>query len=137
MTSRRRFLLGTTAAALSGLATATRAQTLNKTTRIVVGAAAGGGTDVIARLVAEKLRGSYAPAVIVDNRPGANGQIAVDLVKGGDADGSNMLITPDFRMTVFPHSHRKLNYDPLRDFAPVAICSKGGLTLPAQRADTD
>ena len=131
MTSRRRFILGAGAAALSGTSLSSLAQTLTKTTRIVVGAAAGGGTDVIARLVAEKMRGAYAPAVIVDNRPGANGQIAVDLVKGGDADGSIMLFTPDFRMTVFPHSHRKLNYDPLKDFAPVAICSKGALALTA------
>jgi len=99
--------------------------------RIVVGAAAGGGTDIIARMVAERLRGSYAPAVIVDNRPGANGQIAVDLIKGGEADGSLLLLTPDFRMTVFPHSHRKLSYDPVKDFAPVAICARSAMALSA------
>ncbi|MSQ73863.1 MAG: twin-arginine translocation signal domain-containing protein [Betaproteobacteria bacterium] len=135
MPTRRRFLVhsaaGTAAAALTGFASGTLAQAGNKTVRIIVGAAAGGGTDVIARLIAERLRGSYAPAVIVENRPGANGQIAVDLVKNGDADGSLILFTPDFRMTVFPHSHRKLSYDPVRDFAPVAICAKSTLAVSA------
>lgn len=135
MPSRRRFLFSVTAstaaAALAGVAPSVLAQAGGKPARIIVGAAAGGGSDVIARLLAEKLRGSYAPSVIVDNRPGANGQIAVDLIKGGESDGSLMLLTPDFRMTVFPHSHRKLSYDPLRDFVPVAICSKSAMALSA------
>ena len=131
MPSRRRFLADAAATAvIAGVAPAVLAQA-EKTVRVIVGAAAGGGTDIIARMVAERLRGRYAPAVIVDNRPGANGQIAVDLIKGGEADGSLVLLTPDFRMTVFPHSHRKLSYDPVKDFAPVAICAKTAMAVSA------
>jgi tripartite-type tricarboxylate transporter receptor subunit TctC len=97
--------------------------------RIVVGFPAGGGTDVLARLLAEKLRGHYAPAVIVENRPGAAARLATEYVKNSDADGSVLLFTPDFPMTVYPHSYKTLSYDPIKDFAPVAPCAKSMLTL--------
>ena len=91
----------------------------------------GGGTDVIARLIGEKLRGSFAPAVMVENRVGASGRIAVDLVRSSEADGHTLLFTPDFLMTVYPHSFKKLAYDPLRDFAPVATASRSTLAISA------
>ena len=133
MQSRRRFLAASAAGlatTLSGLSPQAFAQQ-GKTVRIVVGFPAGGGTDVIARLIAEKLRGSYAPAVIVENRVGAAGRIGIDYVKNSDPDGNTMLFTPDFLMTVYPHSFRKLGYDPLRDFTPVATCAKSMLTITA------
>lgn len=131
MRSRRRFLSAAVAGLAAGFSSRSFPQAIGKTVRVIVGFPAGGGTDVIARLIAEKLRGSYAPSVIVENRVGAAGRIAVDYVKNADPDGSVMFFTPDFIMSVYPHSYRKLGYDPIRDFAPVAIGAKSMLALCA------
>ena len=107
------------------------AQATAKALRVVVPFPPGGGTDVLARLIADKMRGVYSSTVIVDNRPGAAGRIAVEYVKTGDADGSLLLFTPDFLMTVYPHSYKKLSYDPMRDFVPVATIAKSQLAMCA------
>jgi tripartite-type tricarboxylate transporter receptor subunit TctC len=95
---------------------------------------AGGGTDVLARIVADKLRGSYAPAVVVENRVGASGRTGVEAVKNAEPDGTTLLFTPDFLITVYPHSFRKLAYDPVADFAPVAMVARSQLALAASPA---
>jgi tripartite-type tricarboxylate transporter receptor subunit TctC len=110
------------------------AQTLSKPVRVIVPFPAGGGTDVLARIVAEKLRGTYAPSVIVENRVGASGRTGVEAVKNAEPDGTTLLFVPDFLMTVYPHSFRKLSYDPLADFAPVAIVARSQLALAAGSA---
>jgi tripartite-type tricarboxylate transporter receptor subunit TctC len=122
------------AASAGLLATATSipnalAQVLKKSVHIIVGFPAGGGTDVIARILADRLRGPYAAAVVVENKPGAAARIAVEYVKNAEADGSVMLFTPDFPITVYPHSFRSLNYDPLRDLTPVSPAAKSMLTF--------
>jgi tripartite-type tricarboxylate transporter receptor subunit TctC len=113
------------------LATAAGAQVVSKPVRVIVPFPAGGGTDVLARIIAEKLRGTYAPSVIVENRVGASGRTGVEAVKNAEPDGSTLLFVPDFLMTVYPHSFKKLSYDPLTDFAPVAIVARSQLALAA------
>ncbi|MGD9919887.1 MAG: Bug family tripartite tricarboxylate transporter substrate binding protein [Pseudorhodoplanes sp.] len=108
---------------------AARAQVIQQTTRVVIPFPAGGSTDTLARILADKLKGVYAPTTIVENKVGAAGRIAVEYVKNAEADGSVMLFTPDFLMTVYPHSFRSLNYDPLRDFTPVATVAKSALCM--------
>jgi len=128
MISRRRFLAGCVAGAASpGLLAETTAAPL----RIIVPFPAGGGTDVLARLLADKLRGNYSPSVTVENRVGASGRTAVEAVKAAAPDGSTVLFTPDFLMTVYPHSFRELSYDPLADFAPIALVARSGLAVAA------
>jgi tripartite-type tricarboxylate transporter receptor subunit TctC len=124
----RRTVLAASAAAAIGAVRA-QAQTLRKTVHIVVGFPAGGATDLIARILAERLRGRYAAAVIVENKPGGAARVAVDYVKNAEADGSEFLFTPDFPITVYPHSFRSLSYDPLRDLVPVAPASRSTLTF--------
>jgi tripartite-type tricarboxylate transporter receptor subunit TctC len=126
--TRRQFLITAGALALSRQALA---QTTAKPVRIVVPFPAGGGTDVLARIVAEKLRGNYAPSVIVENRVGASGRTGVEAVKNAEPDGTTLLFTPDFLMTVYPSSFRKLSYDPLADFVPIALIARSGLALAA------
>ncbi|TMH70496.1 MAG: extra-cytoplasmic solute receptor [Betaproteobacteria bacterium] len=128
MISRRTLLLAGGAIALSAKGWA---QTTQKTVRIVVPFPAGGGTDVLARIVADKLRGNYAPAAIVENRVGASGRTGVEAVKNAEPDGSTLLFTPDFLMTVYPHSFKRLSYDPLKDFTPIALVARSGLALAA------
>jgi len=128
MISRRRLLLAAGAAAFSSKS---GAQTTKKTLRIVVPFPAGGGTDVLARIVAEKLKDNYAPAVIIENKVGASGRTGVEAVKNAEPDGSTLLFTPDFLMTVYPHSFKKLSYNPLTDFAPVQLVARSGLALAA------
>src|SRR5262249_53865233 len=82
----------------------------------------------IARILADRLRGAYASTVLVENKAGAAARIAVEYVKNADPDGSVMLFTPDFPITVYPHSFRTLNYDPIRDFTAVAPAAKSMLT---------
>jgi len=128
MISRRRLLLAAGAAAFSSKS---GAQTTKKTLRIVVPFPAGGGTDVLARIVAEKLKDNYAPAVIIENKVGASGRTGVEAVKNAEPDGSTLLFTPDFLMTVYPHSFKKLSYNPLTDFVPVQLVARSGLALAA------
>ena len=108
-----------------------QAQALSKPVRVIVPFPAGGGTDVLARIVAEKLRASSGSAVIVENRVGASGRTGVEAVKNAEPDGATLLFTPDFLMTVYPHSFRRLSYDPVADFAPVAIVARSQLALAA------
>jgi len=129
MQSRRQLLAASAAwLAVPPLLSRACAQTLAKPARIIVGFAAGGGTDIVARLIAEAIRGPYASTVIVENKPGAAARAAIEYVKNAEPDGSVMLITPDFPMTVYPFSFRTLNYDPVRDFAAVAPVTRSMLT---------
>lgn len=90
---------------------------------IIVGFPAGGSTDVVARFLADKLRGSYADTMMVDNKPGAAARIAQDHLKQAPADGSVICLTPAATLTLYPHVFRKLNYRN-EDFIPVTpICS--------------
>src|SRR6202795_4915157 len=97
-----------------------RAKTVDKVVHIIVGFPAGGGTDIVARVLAQALGGVYAASIIVENKPGASARLAVEYVKNAPADGSVMLFTPDFPMTLYPHSFKSLSYDPLKDFTPVS-----------------
>ncbi len=120
----RRHLLAAAALASFVFATLTplaQAQTaIDKPARIVVGFPPGGSSDVVARLLADQLRGSYAPTVIVENKAGAGGRIGALAVKAGDADGSQFLLTPASILTIYPHVYKKLGYDALADFTPVS-----------------
>lgn len=127
MMNRRQILANAAVAALSGLV-GTRhalAQLVQKTARIVVGFPAGGTTDVLARVLAEKLRGGWAPTVIVDNRAGAAGRIALTNANGNDTDGSVAFLTPCSLLFIYPHVYKKLGYDPVQDFAPVTTIARG------------
>jgi tripartite-type tricarboxylate transporter receptor subunit TctC len=120
MLNRRRLLAASATGLLAGLAPRALAQAVKKPVHVIVGFPAGGGTDVTARVLAEALRGAYASAVLVENKPGASARIAVEYVKNAEPDGSVMLFTPDFPMTLYPHSFKSLSYDPLKDFTPVS-----------------
>jgi tripartite-type tricarboxylate transporter receptor subunit TctC len=128
----RRHLLAASAAGLvasaTGLIPRALAQAIKKSAHVIVGFPAGGGTDMIARILAERLRGTYASTVLVENKPGAAARLAVEYVKNAEPDGSVMLFTPDFPLTVYPHSFRSLNYDPLRDFIAVSPAAKSMLS---------
>jgi tripartite-type tricarboxylate transporter receptor subunit TctC len=128
MLTRRTMLASSVGLLSAGLVPHARAQVLKKSVQIIVGFPAGGGTDVIARILAERMRGPYSSAVIVENKPGAAARISVEYVKSADPDGSVMLFTPDFPITVYPHSFRALSYDPLRDLIAVAPTTKSALT---------
>jgi tripartite-type tricarboxylate transporter receptor subunit TctC len=106
-----------------------RAQAINEVVHTIVGFPAGGGTDIVARVLAEALRGTYASNIIVEDKPGASARLAVEYVKNAPPDGSVMLFTPDFPMTLYPWSFKSLNYDPLQDFIAVAPAAKGMLTF--------
>ena len=119
--SRRR--LATAAAgslALSALpALPARAQPLPDTARILAGFAPGGTVDVTARRVGDRLRDVAAKSVIVENRTGAGGQIALSGLKTAAPDGTTIALTPMSMLGIYPHTYRKLPYDPVTGFAPV------------------
>jgi tripartite-type tricarboxylate transporter receptor subunit TctC len=96
------------------------AQSKPDTLRIIVGFPPGGTTDAFARRIGEKLRGIYANNVIIDNKPGAGGQLGVMNLKSGAADGSVMLYTPASMLTIYPHSYSKLQYSQA-DVSPISI----------------
>jgi tripartite-type tricarboxylate transporter receptor subunit TctC len=131
MMRNRRQALGAAIGVLAGGLTRVQAQTqaIDKLVHIIVGFPAGGGTDIGARVLAEALRGSYASNIVVENRPGASARLAVEYVKNAPADGSVMLFTPDFPMTLYPWSFKSLTYDPVKDFIAVAPTARGLLTL--------
>jgi tripartite-type tricarboxylate transporter receptor subunit TctC len=113
---RRTFLLATALLALPAFA-----QSPAPTLKIIVGYPAGATSDSLARVVGEHMAGTLKQTVIVENKPGAGGRIANELVKAAPPDGSTVLMTPIATMGIFPHSYAgQLRYDPFKDFAPVA-----------------
>src|ERR1700682_1369888 len=103
------------------VATATAiAQTYpTKPIRAVVGFAAGGSTDVIARVVSQKLSANLGQQIIVENRGGADGVVAAEVVSRSAPDGYTLLVTPSGH-TINPSLY-KLSFDTVRDFAPVGM----------------
>jgi tripartite-type tricarboxylate transporter receptor subunit TctC len=97
------------------------AQEIKGPIKIVVPYPAGGGSDVVARLIADKLKDSLGQTVIVENKPGAGGRIGTEYVKGQPADGSTMLVVNPALFVVAPVVFAKLAYDPDTDFAPVSL----------------
>ena len=93
----------------------------SKPVRIIVAYPPGGGIDVMARQLAEKLTASWGQAVVVENRPGANTIIATDAVAKAPADGHTLLYTTDATFSINPHLYAKLPFDTQRDFIPVTM----------------
>jgi tripartite-type tricarboxylate transporter receptor subunit TctC len=92
--------------------------------RILVPIPAGGTSDVVARLIAERLKDSTAQPVVVENRPGATGRVAVDALRSAAPDGTTILLAPIVVPVIGPLVFKNLNYDPVKDFAPVSQVSK-------------
>jgi tripartite-type tricarboxylate transporter receptor subunit TctC len=91
-----------------------------KPVRMVVPIAAGGGTDIIGRMIAQKLAQAFGQQFVVDNRPGAGGIIGSDAVAKAAPDGYTVLVTPTSH-AINPSIYTKLPYDTVKDFAPVAL----------------
>ena len=86
---------------------------------LLVGFPAGGGSDAIARLLAEKLQADLGRSVVVDNRPGAGGQIAAQQLKAARADGTTLFLSHDHTISILPQVTKKPGFDPQTDFEPV------------------
>ena len=137
MLNRRKIVMG--GAALSGLALAEHASAQSSGNAFIVsGFPAGGMGDYVARPLSEKMRGKYAPNILVESRTGAGGRIAVEYVKRAAPDGLTILQIPSSPMVLYPNTYKKLNYDPLADFIPVcstvtyAFSFTAGPGLPAE-----
>lgn len=130
--SRRRFnasLLAATAASI--LPGAVFAQAGDAPVRLLVGFPAGGSFDAIARLLAEKLKDELKRPVLVDNRPGAGGRLAVDVFRNAPRDGSTVMLGPDALTVHYPFTYAKLSYDPEKDLLPIGTVSDFPFALAA------
>lgn len=96
------------------------AQAQNNTVRLLVGFPPGGGTDAIARMLAEKLKDQLGAPVIVDNRAGAGGQIAAQVLKTSHPDGTTFFLTHDHTISILPQVVKNPGFDPAKDFVAVA-----------------
>ncbi|MDO9505378.1 MAG: tripartite tricarboxylate transporter substrate-binding protein [Hydrogenophaga sp.] len=119
--TRRRVMTAAAAGSL-GLAFPTlRAQGLPPLARVLVGFAAGGSPDYVARRLAEGLTGKLAASVVVENRPGAGSRIALDTARQSPPDGLTLLLSPAGIVATNPHTYRQLNYDPVKDLTPITL----------------
>lgn len=112
--------------ALAGLGALAAAPALaqQRTVKALLGWPPGGSSDIVARTYAERLRASLNANVVVENRPGAGGRIALEAAKAAPADGSLYIQTPASMLTIYPHLYPSLRYDALRDFVPVTtVCA--------------
>ncbi len=101
----------------------------SRTIRIMVPFAAGGGIDILARLIGQKLSESLHQPVIVENKPGASGELATEYVKNAAPDGYTLLLAANGSMAVSPAIKKKLGYSPLRDFAAIGLVASFPLVL--------
>ena len=91
-----------------------------KPVRLMVGASAGGGTDIIARMLAEKFGATFKESFVVENRPGASNTIAADLTAKATPDGHTLLVATNTGQAIAPHLI-KLSFDPIKDLTPIAL----------------
>lgn len=96
----------------------------NRPIRLIVGQAPGGATDIVARVFAARWAEELGGSIVVDNRAGAGGIIGVEIAAHAPADGYTLLVATNGPIAISPHVMKKLPYEPLRDFAPVALFSQ-------------
>lgn len=101
----------------------------SKPIRFIVPYAPGGLPDTVARALSQQLTQRLGQAVVVDNRPGANGVVAAQALKSSPSDGYTFLVTDGSMMSINPVIYKNLSYDPKRDFVPVALAAKSPLFL--------
>ncbi len=95
-------------------------QTSSPMIRFILPLAAGGGGDGLTRLLADRMRAEFGQTVVVENRAGGASRIGLLAVKAAAPDGATLLLTQMAPMTLFPHIHQSLDYDPVKDFTPIA-----------------
>ena len=106
--------------------------------KILVGFPPGGSADVLARMVADALKDDFGP-IVVDNKPGAGGRIALNMTKAAKPDGQTVIILPSGPMVLFPHVYKKLDYDAVKDFTPISQIARfqfGVVSGPASNVKT-
>jgi tripartite-type tricarboxylate transporter receptor subunit TctC len=108
----------------------------NRPIRLIVGFAAGGGNDLFARLVGQKLSDNIGQPVIIENKPGAGGRIAVEYVKNQPADGYTIMVAASGQMAIAAAIYPKLSYHPTRDFLPLTMIASFPLILAGPADDT-
>ena len=91
-----------------------------KPIKLMVGFPPGGGTDAVARILADKLKDELGTAVVVENKPGAGGQLAAQALKAAPADGTVLFLSHDHTISILPLVVKNPGYEPAKDFAPVA-----------------
>jgi len=97
--------------------------------RMIVGFAAGGGNDLFARVIGQKLSEQIGQAVVIENKPGAGGRLAVDFVKNQPADGYTLMVGATGQMSVAAAIYPNLGYHPTRDFVPITMIASFPLIL--------
>ena len=110
-----------------------------KPIRVVVGAAAGGGVDTITRVVGQNLTERWGQPVVVENRPGAGGAVAGEIVAKSAPDGHTLVLASSGTVTVAPSLYTKMPYDPVKELSPIALLSYVPIVLvvnPANPAKT-
>jgi hypothetical protein len=121
-----------TLALLALAATSAFAQTYPaKPIHLVVPFSPGGASDLTARTIAQKMSEGLGQSVVVDNKPGANGVVGIDIAAKAAPDGYTLLLTDRGSLTVNPWLYQKLPYDPIKDFAYVGIITDGPYVLVA------
>ena len=100
-----------------------------RSVHMIVGYTAGGGNDLIARIVAAKLQDKLGQTVIVENKPGAQSIVAAELVAKAPPDGYTLLVAASGVMTINPAVYSKLSYSPLKDFTPISLLAEFPLLL--------
>ncbi|CAN5764418.1 tripartite tricarboxylate transporter substrate binding protein [soil metagenome] len=121
---KRRQLASLAAFAAASLAAPALLAQDRPTMRILVGFPPGGSADVIARLLAEKMRAALGQNVIIDNKPGAGGRVALGEVKRAAPDGNTLVLSPSGALVIQPWLYQNLGYDPVKDFTPIArVCT--------------
>ena len=126
------FALPAFALAFAGLAHEAQAQSWPvRPIKVIVPFPPGDAADVLARLIGPKMAERLGQPVIVENRPGASGQLGMGLLKNAAADGYTIGIGQGGNLVVAPHTYKKLPYDPLKDFVPVALLTTNYLGVVA------
>src|SRR5215208_2927716 len=103
----------------------------SKPIRIVIPFPPGNTTDIMSRLIQPKMAERLGQQVIVDNRPGASGMLGLDHVAKSPADGYTIACVQGGNMVVLPHTSKNISYDPLKDFAPIAVTTFNYLAIVA------
>jgi tripartite-type tricarboxylate transporter receptor subunit TctC len=122
-------LLGCVAGAALATPHSARAAWPSRTVRIVVPFPPGGGADLVSRLLAPPLQQNFAESFFVENRSGAAGRIGTGIVAKAEPDGQTLLVTTESSIVIAPHTGVAMDYDPLKELAPVSLLTRNTIIL--------